>query len=213
MRSKLIPTDHIYIHKLEIFYLLMFLNPHMYLKSLLIVWATQLFGTRKRCLNISQFCIDYCKLMADSTFLYHTYLHSFIFRYVSQLPKCTLKVCLLYKLHNNAKIRRFWVVRQNVLRFWTLSTENTWHRKDSPLNQLLRKECRSSFVPIGRSFCRFVFSLSRNKRSGVCLRHSLVVRFILCDEVLLVRWAAQLFVRPLSAWQHKGRLALGRMQR
>ena len=33
--SKLIPTDHIYIHKYR--NLLMFLNPHMYLKSLLIV--------------------------------------------------------------------------------------------------------------------------------------------------------------------------------
>ena len=37
MHSKLIPTDHIYIHiSIEIFYLLMFLNPHMYLKSWLI---------------------------------------------------------------------------------------------------------------------------------------------------------------------------------
>ena len=66
MRSKLIPTDHIYIHKsIEMFYLLM------------------CFST----------------------------------------PTCTLKLCLLYKLHNNAKKR-----------FWTLFTENTWHRKDSPLN-------------------------------------------------------------------------------
>ena len=43
---------------------------------------------------------------------------------------------LLYKLHNNAKIRRFWVVRQKFLRFWTLFTENTWQRKDSPLNKM-----------------------------------------------------------------------------
>ena len=135
MRSKLIPTDHIYIHKYRIFFIFWcFSTPHMYLKSLLIVWFV-FTPKRIRCLNISQFYIDYCKLMADSTFLYHTYLHSFIFRYVSQLPKCTLKVCLLYKLHNNAKIRRFWVVRQKVLRFWTLFTENTWHRKDSPLNK------------------------------------------------------------------------------
>ena len=52
-------------------------------------------------------------------------------------PTFTLKVCLLYKLHNNAKIRRFWVVRQKALRFWTLFTENTWRRKDSPLNIFL----------------------------------------------------------------------------
>ena len=42
MRSKLIPTDRIYIHKYRIFQSFdMFLNPHMYLKSLSIVWATQ----------------------------------------------------------------------------------------------------------------------------------------------------------------------------
>ena len=38
MRSKLIPTGHIYIHMYRIFLSIdMFLNPHMYLKSLLIV--------------------------------------------------------------------------------------------------------------------------------------------------------------------------------
>ena len=38
MRSKLIPTDHIYIHKYRnVLSFDMFLNPHMYLKSLLIV--------------------------------------------------------------------------------------------------------------------------------------------------------------------------------
>ena len=38
MRSKLIPTDHIYIHKYRDFLSVdTFLNPHMYLKSLLIV--------------------------------------------------------------------------------------------------------------------------------------------------------------------------------
>ena len=31
------------------------------------------------------------------------------------------------------------MVRQNVRRFWTLFTENTWHRKDSPLNYLQKK--------------------------------------------------------------------------
>ena len=42
MCSKLIPTDHIYIHKYRMFLSFdMFLNPHMYLKGLLIVWATQ----------------------------------------------------------------------------------------------------------------------------------------------------------------------------
>ena len=35
MRSKLIPTDHIYIH--NFLSVGMFLNPNMYLKSLLIV--------------------------------------------------------------------------------------------------------------------------------------------------------------------------------
>ena len=38
MRSKLIPTDHIYIHKYRnVLSFDTFLNPHMYLKSLLIV--------------------------------------------------------------------------------------------------------------------------------------------------------------------------------
>ena len=54
MRSKLIPTDHIYIHKsIEMFYLLM------------------CFST----------------------------------------PTCTLKLCLLYKLHNNAKKTLFFFER------------------------------------------------------------------------------------------------------
>ena len=79
MYSKLIPTDHIYIHKYRnVLSVDTFLSPYMYLKGLLTVRVTQqcknkeiLSGTpkRKRCLNISQFCIDYCKLMADSTFL------------------------------------------------------------------------------------------------------------------------------------------------
>ena len=38
MRSKRIPTDHIYIHKYRTFLSFdMYLNPHMYLKRLLIV--------------------------------------------------------------------------------------------------------------------------------------------------------------------------------
>ena len=38
MRSKLIPTDHIYIHKYRnVLSVDTFLNPYMYLKSLLIV--------------------------------------------------------------------------------------------------------------------------------------------------------------------------------
>ena len=38
MRSKLIPTDHIYIHKYRnVLSVETFLNPHMYLKSSLIV--------------------------------------------------------------------------------------------------------------------------------------------------------------------------------
>ena len=42
MRSKLIPTDHIYIHKYRnVLSVDTFLNPHMYLKRLLIVWAAQ----------------------------------------------------------------------------------------------------------------------------------------------------------------------------
>ena len=42
MHSKLIPTDHIYLHKYRNFLSVdTFLNPHMYLKSLLIVGATQ----------------------------------------------------------------------------------------------------------------------------------------------------------------------------
>ena len=42
MCSKLIPTDHIYIHKYRnVLSVDTFLNPHMYLKSLLIVCATQ----------------------------------------------------------------------------------------------------------------------------------------------------------------------------
>ena len=42
MRSKMIPTDDIYIPKYRNFLSVdTFLNPHMYLKSLLIVWATQ----------------------------------------------------------------------------------------------------------------------------------------------------------------------------
>ena len=41
LRSKLIPTDHIYIHKYRISLSVdTLLNPHMYLKSLLIVRAT-----------------------------------------------------------------------------------------------------------------------------------------------------------------------------
>ena len=42
MRSKLIPTDHIYIHKYRNdLFVDTFLNPNMYLKSLLFVLATQ----------------------------------------------------------------------------------------------------------------------------------------------------------------------------
>ena len=42
MRSKLIPTNHIYIHKYRSFLSVdTFLNLHMYLKSLLIAWVTQ----------------------------------------------------------------------------------------------------------------------------------------------------------------------------
>ena len=42
MRSELIPTDHIYIHNYRnVLSVDMFLNPHMYLKRLLIVWAAQ----------------------------------------------------------------------------------------------------------------------------------------------------------------------------
>ena len=79
--QKLIPTDHIYIHKYRKFLSFdMFLNPYM---------------------------------------------------------KFKLEVCWLNELHNNAKIRRFWVIRQNVLRFRTLFIENMWHRKDSPLNNLI----------------------------------------------------------------------------
>ena len=62
MRSKLIPTDHIYIHKYRNVLNFDVSQPHMYLKSLLIV----------------------------------------------------------YELHNNAKIKRFWVVRHKENVVWTL---------------------------------------------------------------------------------------------
>ena len=47
MRSKLIPTDHIYIHKYRNLSVDTFFNPHMYLKSL-IVYATHNNGKIKR---------------------------------------------------------------------------------------------------------------------------------------------------------------------
>ena len=80
MRLKLIPTDHIYIHKYRNFLSVdTFLNPPHVLKqfvdcmsyTIMLKKKEILSGTpkRKRCLTVSQFCIDYCKLMADSTFL------------------------------------------------------------------------------------------------------------------------------------------------
>ena len=53
----------------------------------------------------------------------------------------------MYELHNNAKIRRFSVVRQKVLKFWTLFTENTWHRNDSPLKQIVNLKSKQLSIP------------------------------------------------------------------
>ena len=78
MHSKLIPTDHIYIHTLTSKYrnCLSFdvsQTPHVLKKFVdcmsytIMLNKHILSGTpkRKRCLNIGQFCIDYCKLIAD----------------------------------------------------------------------------------------------------------------------------------------------------
>ena len=96
---------------------------------------------KKRCLNISQCCIDYCKFMADSTYfcsirtLIIIIFLSFDMFLNTQMHFKSLFI--VYKPHNNAKIRRFWVVRQKGLRFSTLSIGNTWHRKDSPRNNII----------------------------------------------------------------------------
>ena len=74
MRSKLIPTDYDYIHKYRYFLSFHISQPPHVLKKFVDCMSYTIMlnkhilsGTpkRKRCLNIGQFCIDYCKLMVD----------------------------------------------------------------------------------------------------------------------------------------------------